>query len=392
LKKFPIICGCLYLCAAALTISPVTALAEETQTEETAAEETEETQTETAAAETQAAETVLVEYGNLRELLKKGNLSLSELYSDYQRNVDDYQEMWDTMKWEQSKLETEADLLKDSDSEVSAVYSANASMLKRSATSVYKRLDTMTSDKSMKSLEKQADLYEVSAQTMMNSYNQLRERRQAQEATVNALEASYGATERKYQAGAATEEELKDSAASLSQAKNTLASLKEQEAQSKRSFLTTLGLATSDVVIGTIPEPDLAAIDAIDFETDKQKAVNNSSNVQNERHTKAASTTQINNRFSRVAEAEGSAEASITAAYEELLAARSQYEGALSSYKSAELIYQSLERKNQAGMLSNTEYLQGVAEYQSKKANKEIASMNLVQAYESYSWEVKGRA
>lgn len=136
----------------------------------------------------------------------------------------------------------------------------------------------------------------------------------------------------------------------------------------------------------------MAAIDAIDFETDKQKAINNSSNVQNVRHANASSTTEINNRFQLVAEAEGSEEASITAAYESLLASRSQYLAALSSYQGAELVYQSLERKQQAGMLSNTEYLQGIADYYAKKADKEIASMNLVQAYESYCWEVKGRA
>ena len=41
-------------------------------------------------------------------------------------------------------------------------------------------------------------------------------------------------------------------------------------------------------------------------------------------------------------------------------------------------------------MLSNTEYLQGEADYAKSKAAKESASMHLVQAYESYCWEVKG--
>ena len=137
-------------------------------------------------------------------------------------------------------------------------------------------------------------------------------------------------------------------------------------------------------------EPDLAAIGAIDFEGDKSKAIDNDSNVQNQRHSKAVSTAEINQRFRQVDEAEGTAEASITAAYQELQAQLLQYQAALESYAGAELVYQSQKRRQAAGMLSNTEYLQGEADYAESKAAKETASMNLVQAYESYCWEVKG--
>ena len=137
-------------------------------------------------------------------------------------------------------------------------------------------------------------------------------------------------------------------------------------------------------------EPDLAAIGAIDFESDKNKAIGNDSNVQNQRHSKAVSTAEMNQRFRQVDEAEGTAEASITAAYQELQARLLQYQAALESYTGAELVYQSQKRRQAAGMLSNTEYLQGEADYAKSKAAKETASMNLVQAYESYCWEVKG--
>ena len=137
-------------------------------------------------------------------------------------------------------------------------------------------------------------------------------------------------------------------------------------------------------------EPDLAAIGAIDFESDKNKAIGNDSNVQNQRHSKAVSTAEMNQRFRQVDEAEGTAEASITAAYQELQARLLQYQAALESYAGAELVYQSQKRRQAAGMLSNTEYLQGEADYAKSKAAKETASMNLVQAYESYCWEVKG--
>lgn len=45
-------------------------------------------------------------------------------------------------------------------------------------------------------------------------------------------------------------------------------------------------------MIGTVPEPDLADIDAIDFETDRQKAIGNNSSVQSARHANAGTTSE----------------------------------------------------------------------------------------------------
>ena len=233
--------------------------------------------------------------------------------------------------------------------------------------------------------------YTYTAQTLMNSYNQMASNVKATEKSVNALEASYQSLVRKGQAGTATQAEVQEGQNRLEQARTSLASLKEQEKQLRFKLLNMLGLEDSgSVSIGAIPEPDLAAIGAIDFESDKNKAIGNDSNVQNQRHSKAVSTAEMNQRFRQVDEAEGTAEASITAAYQELQARLLQYQAALESYTGAELVYQSQKRRQAAGMLSNTEYLQGEADYAKSKAAKETASMNLVQAYESYCWEVKG--
>ena len=49
--------------------------------------------------------TTIIEYGNLRELLKQGNLSLKESIEDYENNINAYQEIWDTLKREQDNME-----------------------------------------------------------------------------------------------------------------------------------------------------------------------------------------------------------------------------------------------------------------------------------------------
>ena len=134
----------------------------------------------------------------------------------------------------------------------------------------------------------------------------------------------------------------------------------------------------------------MAAIEAVDYESDKIRAMGNDKSVQNARHTSASSTTEINIRFSLVDEAEGTKEAAFLASYQNLQASKTAYEAALTAFQSAQLAYEGLQRKQQAGLLTSTEYLEGQAAYLEKKAAKETASMNLAAAYESYCWDVKG--
>ena len=177
----------------------------------------------------------------------------------------------------------------------------------------------------------------------------------------------------------------------LEQEQNLLRSYEQQMASLRFSLLSMLGLEDNgQVTIGTIPEPDLAAIDAIDFQTDLQKAIGNSASVQSARHANAGTTAQIQEKFKTVAQAEGSAQADITASYEQLMAQKLTYQAAQEAYQGKLLEYQSLQRKRQAGMVGEADYLQGEADYLEALAAKETASMSLYQAYESYRWEVKG--
>ena len=62
----------------------------------------------------------------------------------------------------------------------------------------------------------------------------------------------------------------------------------------------------------------MAAIEAVDYESDKNRAMGNDKNVQNARHTPASSTTEINIRFRLADEAEGTKEAAFLASYQNL--------------------------------------------------------------------------
>ena len=282
------------------------------------------------------------------------------------------------------------DLTEEEQEEVQ-LYSSNASMLKSSASRIYSQLENMTSEKTERSVEKTIDAYVAAAQTLMNSYCQMAQNVESGEARAEAARASYEAALRRQTAGSAVWEETDQAKEEMDQAESSLSSLKLQTASLRSQLLNMLGISDNEqTVIGSIPEPDLAAIDAVDYESDQMKAMGNDQNVLNARHSQANTPGEKTVRASQVREAEGGKEADFLAVYEGLLTARSEYQAALAAYESASMSYQGILRKQQAGMLTNTQYLEGKADFQEAKSSKEIAAMKLTAAYEAYCWEVQG--
>lgn len=332
----------------------------------------------------------VVEYGNLSQLVQDGNLSLRQVIDNYEGNKQNYQDLLDTLREEQATMKFLAEQHEE-DAEASAVYASNASALASSARQISNRIESLNKKSSTRSVEASIDNFTQMAQTQMIAYNQMAQNLAAQEKKAEAAEASYRAAVTKHAAGSATASDVLAAADNLSQTQNTLSSYRQQEEQLRYKLLSLLGLEqVENVTIGAVPEPDLSAIGSIDIETEKWTAVNNSSTVQNARHADAGTTTEIRQRFAGVAEAEGSAEADILACYQSLMASKTEYQAALESYESAALTWQGVQRKRQAGLLDTAEYLEGEAAYLAAAAAKETASMNLVQAYETYRWEVKG--
>lgn len=326
----------------------------------------------------------VIQYQDLRELLKAGNPGLKEKIDDYNNNVQTYQDMWDAFKWEQWDMESKAEDMKDSDAAASSLYASNAAMLKSSARNMYKQIDKMTGEKSTRSLEKEADSLTMAAQALMNSYNQMAVNARAKAKTAEAVKA-------RYSIGSATLADVQAAEQRLTNARNAAASMEEQAAQLKADLLLLLGMEPgARVEIGAVPAPDLEAIAAIDVEADRNKALGNNSSVLSARHAKAVGTAAQNRREKQVNQAEGQAEADLNSLYQTVVEKRTAYEGAAASWESAQIIYNSLQNKQSAGMLTNTEYLEGEASYLEKQAAWESASMALRQAYENYRWEVLG--
>lgn len=333
-----------------------------------------------------------IEYGDLREWIKKGNFSYLQSAKTQSLKSAPYEKMHETLKTEYEELMKMADSYKDDgDTDMQALYESNAKSIRRSMAQVQSTINRMNSSGQEKNMEDMADTLTASAQNLMYSYNQMKENVTAEEKSLEALQADYDAACKKRAAGLIKDTELETKAGELEKKKNSLASMKEQQRQRKEELLTLLGLSGQEnVEIGTVPEPDLEAIRAVSVEKDMETAISNDPTWASEMLSKVKGTDNRELKKERIREAAGNAEINLRAAYEDLQNALAEYEAAQSSFSAAEQEWDIVCKKQSAGMLSRNGYLTGEARWLSGKAALNTAKLELASAYQTYLWLVQG--
>ena len=330
-----------------------------------------------------------VDYNNLEQLVQN-NRNLKNALDNYTSNKETYENMLKTLEDERDYMKFMQEKYED-DAEAKATYKMNASMLNMSISQITKQLESQESKLQTTSRQKTIDSYVLTAQSLMRTYNQMNTKAQAEEKNYQAAQSSYQAALKKQSAGMATAADVMAASDTMQSAKNRYESYRQQASNARFNLLSALGLDTSvGIAIGSVPLPDLAAIEAVDFNSDMEQAIGNSSSVQNARHQSAGTATEISVKSDQESQAEGTVRSRMQSLYDQLKAAKLQYDGAEAAYQSASITYASLQKKQQAGMLSQSDYLQGVADYYSALDAKETAVVNLNQAWETYNWTVKG--
>ena len=330
-----------------------------------------------------------VDYNNLEQLVQN-NRNLKNALDNYTSNKETYENMLKTLEDERDYMKFMQEKYED-DAEAKATYKMNASMLNMSISQITKQLESQESKTQTTSRQKTIDSYVLTAQSLMRTYNQMNTKAQAEEKNYQAAQSSYQAALKKQSAGMATAADVMTASDTMQSAKNRYESYRQQASNARFNLLSALGLDTSvGIAIGSVPLPDLAAIEAVDFNSDMEQAIGNSSSVQNARHQSAGTAMEISVKSDQESQAEGTVRSRMQSLYDQLKAAKLQYDGAEDAYQSASITYASLQKKQQAGMLSQSDYLQGVADYYSALDAKETAVVNLNQAWETYNWTVKG--
>ena len=330
-----------------------------------------------------------VDYNNLEQLVQN-NRNLKNALDNYTSNKETYENMLKTLEDERDYMKFMQEKYED-DAEAKATYKMNASMLNMSISQITKQLESQESKLQTTSRQKTIDSYVLTAQSLMRTYNQMNTKAQAEEKNYQAAQSSYQVALKKQSAGMATAADVMAASDTMQSAKNRYESYQQQASNARFNLLSALGLDTSvGIAIGSVPLPDLAAIEAVDFNSDMEQAIGNSSSVQNARHQSAGTATEISVKSDQESQAEGTVRSRMQSLYDQLKAAKLQYDGAEAAYQSASITYASLQKKQQAGMLGQSDYLQGVADYYSALDARETAVVNLNQAWETYNWTVKG--
>lgn len=146
--------------------------------------------------------------------------------------------------------------------------------------------------------------------------------------------------------------------------------------------------------VGTLPDPDVSRIAAMNPEADKAQAVENSYTMKiNKRKLENAKSEETKETLEKtIREDTQKIGAAVTSSYQNVLAAKATMDLRQAQLELQEKTMQTTERQYQLGMLGRLDYLNKKYAYDSAVIQAQTAKYNLLQAIQSYDWVVNGLA
>lgn len=340
-----------------------------------------------------------IEYGELEELVRRGNAVSLNQQGSYSSKWTNYQAAYDALLSERRQLLNEAEKLEEEagGEELIAFYEQNAQILANSAKQLKRTLNSLSSASSESSRNKAVWSVVKSAQTLFASCKQMESQSQVAEKNQEASQAAYEKKKKECTAGLAVEEELLTAEKSLLAAQISAQSAKDSEAQLKRQLFRLLGvysdaftLEEGTLTLGEVPTVTEEEWTALDPETEKESAVLADSGVKSVKNSSIKGDAARKLRQQQLEEAKGSARVTADEQYAALTAAALLREGAEAAFEAAKQDYHAAQTKYQAGMLNTASYLLEETAYLQKKADYVTAEAELRLAYDSCYWLLKG--
>ncbi|WP_182431617.1 TolC family protein [Clostridium sp. AF32-12BH] len=146
--------------------------------------------------------------------------------------------------------------------------------------------------------------------------------------------------------------------------------------------------------VGTLPDPDVSRIAAMNPEADKAQAVENSYTMKiNKRKLENAKSEDTKETLEKtIREDTQKIGAAVTSSYQNVLAAKATMDLRQAQSELQEKTMQTTERQYQLGMLGRLDYLNKKYAYDSAVIQAQTAKYNLLQAIQSYDWVLNGLA
>lgn len=234
----------------------------------------------------------------------------------------------------------------------------------------------------------------VSTQNLFNSYNQLRVNADLIQKNVEVMEAAANAVQTQASIGMATQADILKAQKNLQSIKSTQTeTLSSLETLRQNLCMMTGWSYNAQPEIKEVPQADLAAIDQINLEADRQKALENNYDLQYSRralNNMQENSTDKKNQERTVKNLEQSISASMTNLYNDIQQKKIAWQLAQAELATEQQSMSATETKRGLGMVSDLEYLQAQSSFLGKQIAEKTANMALFQAVETYNWAVNG--
>lgn len=354
-----------------------------------------------------------LDYDEIEERVKNYYGPMKSAYDMAKGMVEDQADIAVNERIMASDLLSQADVAEDMAEEQTgmdqAISAATAKALRQSARQMRNAASMMgqslkKTSSTERQVDRQANSLIMNVQSMMNQYEQLVSQRAMAAKGVELARTARALQDTMQSQGMAVDSDVLSAAASLSSAQSQLASLDAGMEQIYKLLCSFTGYdPASGVTFGAIPSVDLAAIDAIDVNADKEKAVNNNYNLISLRSSTGGgmtdfqarttkTTTQTENRLRNVEYSENAVRSDIQALYDQILEKRAAYDAAKTAYESGKMVWDAAQIQKQNGSLSQIQYLQQELAWLTTESGYHCAGLELQQAIQNYRWAVAGAA
>lgn len=354
-----------------------------------------------------------LDYGEIEGRVKNYYGPMKSAYDMAKGMVEDQADIAVNERIMASDLLSQADVAEDMAEEQTgmdqAISAATAKALRQSARQMRNAASMMgqslkKTSSTERQVDRQANSLIMNVQSMMNQYEQLVSQRAMAAKGVELARTARALQDTMQSQGMAVDSDVLSAAASLSSAQSQLASLDAGMEQIYKLLCSFTGYdPASGVTFGAIPSADLAAIDAIDVNADKEKAVNNNYNLISLRSSTGGgmtdfqarttkTTTQTENRLRNVEYSENTVRSDIQALYDQILEKHAAYDAAKTAYESGKMVWDAAQIQKQNGSLSQIQYLQQELAWLTTESGYHCAGLELQQAIQNYRWAVAGAA
>lgn len=337
----------------------------------------------------------VLEYGEIADLIHEYNVTVQNNAYEYNEFVKDYGRTKEDTAAAYRDLASELLSSRSGDDSASAMISDM--QLELQAKNLREQADDNIEDSQIYYLQYSMaeDNLVLSAQSKYISYFSGQIELESAKEQLKILENAYSLALVQRAAGTVTDTDVLDAQEAVLTQEKTISQLEQEIENTRQSLIVMLGWKESDAPqIEELPEFDFSLLDAIDLESDKQKALENNytlkinqrklENAQEEENKKNMQTTIEGN--------ERQIAASVSSAWASLQTAKLSYDQAAADLAAEERNMEQTACKWNAGMITQYEYEDQQSALVQKQLAVETAKLNLMDTYETYQWNVNGLA